>query len=108
MISDEKTLLLLRKWKEESARLRVVLKANEVYFDLECDLIGVFEKSIGLQVRPNARPLEICWMAFKFDYCEPQAALDVLHDETGRSYSAALVGLNQFKSSLFLLQIRDS
>lgn len=88
MISDEETFLLLEKWMEEPSRLRVVLRLDEVYFDLVCRLIGVSAHGIGLEVESSMNPLELHWMAFSFDYIEPKAASDFLADETGRVYSA--------------------
>jgi hypothetical protein len=108
MISEGEAWLLLRKWKEERALVRVIFNSSEVSIDLECRFLKVSDISISLDVGQDTEAIEIGWPVFSFDYNEPQSAAEIAPDERGRFYSAGLIGRSEHGQGIYLLKVKES
>lgn len=109
LIRRKEVLLILRKWKEESTPLRVIAELRGVYLALDCCIIGVSYKSVGLRLPGGRDFCEFSWRGLRFDYGEEtlRGLVESPPDEAGHIYSAALVGLRPSGRRLIFMQISE-
>jgi len=106
MISAREAQLVMRKWKDENALVRVLLNSSEVSLDLECHFLKVGD-DLSLDVGQGTEAIQIGWPDFSFEYSEPNSTSEIVPDKRGRFYSAGLMGTTKSGRRIYLFRIEE-